>query len=87
MTEQGGRAARFVTLLVSNAIKLAGLVIGVHAAFQPSASPAVLGFAALCIAGGQFSEATILGIVERIFGDARKLDKQIEREQKRGNGK
>lgn len=59
-----------VTLVVTNTTKVVGLYVGVHEIATHSTSPnaVVLAFAALLIAGGQFSETTILAVASRFFG-------------------
>jgi hypothetical protein len=60
--------SRFVTLVVTNLIKLAGLFIGVRAGLMPTPSAVVLAFSAFMMAGAQLSETTILAMIERFFG-------------------
>jgi hypothetical protein len=66
--------SRTVTLIVTNLIKLGGLVVGVHEIFVHSASPnaIVLAYSALMMAGGQASETAVLGFIERFFGVQRR---------------
>lgn len=62
--------SRFVALVVTNIIKLAGVYVGVHEIAVHSAGPnaLVLGYSALMLAGGQLSETTILALIGRFFG-------------------
>ena len=63
------QAGRRLTLLITNAIKLGGLVVALNEAVghdQPRAL--VIGLAAFMMAGAQVSEEAFLGIVQRIFG-------------------
>jgi hypothetical protein len=65
------RFGRRLTLVLTNAIKVAGVVIGVAAnrgVLSSRPSVVVLAFAAFLIAGGQFSEETILSLFARFFG-------------------
>lgn len=55
------------TLLLTNLTKLAGLVVAVNEAFTTK-DPVVLALAALMIAGGQFSETMVLGLIDRFLG-------------------
>lgn len=60
--------SRFVTLVVTNIIKIAGLYVGLRAAFQPTPSAVVLAYSAFMMAGAQLSETTLLALIERFFG-------------------
>ena len=64
--------SRFVTLVVTNATKIAGLYVGVRAALMPTPSAVVLAFSAFMMAGAQLSESTILALIDRFFGTDRK---------------
>lgn len=59
---------RLLTLLVSNAIKIVGVWVGLKAATAARPDAVVLAFAAFMMAGAQFSENMVLGIVDRMFG-------------------
>lgn len=59
---------RFVTLVVTNVIKLAGLYVGVHGAVQPTPNAVVLAYSAFMMAGAQLSETTIMAVIDRFFG-------------------
>lgn len=62
--------SRFIALVVTNAIKVAGLYIGVREIILRGASPnaVVLAYSAFMMAGAQLSETTILALIERFFG-------------------
>lgn len=57
--------SRLLTVVITNATKIAGLYVGIKAA--PSGNAVVLAFAAFMIAGGQMSEGVMLGVIERFF--------------------
>lgn len=61
---------RRLTLIITNLIKLAGLVIAVvEVVRNPDHPPFVaLALSAFMMAGAQFSEETLIGIAERMFG-------------------
>jgi hypothetical protein len=59
--------ARGATLLLTHLTKVAGLIVAVHEAFTTK-DPVVLAVAALMIAGGQFSETMVLGLIDRFLG-------------------
>jgi hypothetical protein len=57
-----------ITLVVSNLIKLGGLILAYKAAFVSAhPSPVVLALAGFMMAGAQFSEKTILGLAGHFF--------------------
>jgi hypothetical protein len=60
--------SRFLTLLITNITKLAGLYVGVHAAVASTPNAVVLAFSAFMMAGAQLSETTILAVIDRFFG-------------------
>lgn len=67
---QSGRLeglAALLTVLITNATKLAGLYVGVKGAVVTSPNAVVLAFAAFLIAGGQLSEGALLSVIERFF--------------------
>lgn len=58
-----------MTLIVTNLIKLAGLVLAVDEVLvQPQPRALVLGVAAFMMAGAQFSEEAVLLALGRFFG-------------------
>lgn len=61
---------RITALVVTNTIKLAGLYVGVHELFVHSDHPnaIVLAYSAFLVAGGQLSETTIMGFIDKFFG-------------------
>lgn len=59
--------SRLLTVLLTNATKIAGLYVGVRAAVAPTPNAVVLAFSAFLIAGGQLSEGALLGVIERFF--------------------
>lgn len=66
-----------ITLVITNAIKLAGLVVvidEIFAAMTDPQRPLVLAVSAFMMAGAQFSEGVILAAIDRILGttDGRK---------------
>ena len=62
--------ARGATLILTHLTKIAGLVVAIHEAFTTK-DPVVLALAALMIAGGQFSETMVLGLIDRFLGQNR----------------
>lgn len=56
-----------ITLVVTNLIKLSGLVVGVRTGLTTGDTPTML-LAAFMMAGAQVSETLILGIFERFLG-------------------
>lgn len=63
-----GRVGQWVTLLVTNGVKVTGIVIAVKAAFsQTPPQPLEYGLAAFMVAGAQLSEETILKLFARMF--------------------
>jgi len=69
MTEHGKleTTARFTGKLVTNVIKLAGIVLGLHEGFQNPTEPGVLVLAGFMIAGGTMSQGLIANLLDRIF--------------------
>lgn len=59
-------AARGTTLLVTNLIKLAGVVVAVNEAFT-TRDAVVLATAAFMMAGAQASENVLLAVLDRIL--------------------
>lgn len=58
-------------IIITNAIKVAGLVAGLfspHGVFSPHPEAAVIAFSGFMMAGAQLSEQTILAVVERFLG-------------------
>ena len=63
------RWAMWLALLVTNAVKVTGIVIAIQDVFsKPDPNAAVLGLAAFMMAGAQISEDTVLRLVSRMFG-------------------
>lgn len=60
--------SRFVTLVVTNVIKVGGLYVGLRAATAPSPNAVVLAYSAFAMGGAQLGETTILTFIERFFG-------------------
>lgn len=66
-----GRWARAITLAVTNATKLSGLVVALHEMLiRPTARPVAVAAAAFMMAGAQFSERAALAILDRLMGHA-----------------
>lgn len=63
-----GSVSRVITLAVTNAMKLAGVYVGLRAALQPTPNAVVLAFAGFMMAGAQVSESAVLGVIDRMFG-------------------
>lgn len=61
------RVSRTGTLVVTNAIKLAGAVLGFHEGFTTKDSGVLL-FAGLLIVGAQGFEGMVLAVVDRVLG-------------------
>lgn len=65
---RGGRFGQRLALIVTNSIKVAGLVIAVKTAFAPTQQAALeFGLAAFMMAGAQLSEETVMKLVDRMF--------------------
>lgn len=65
---------RRVTLLVTNLIKLSGLVLALYEAFSHSQPPAlVIGLCAFMMAGAQVSERALLSFWRQLFGSDSQL--------------
>ena len=60
--------ARVPTLLVTNGIKIGGLVIAIHEALAQHQHAFTLAVAAFMMAGAQFSEGLMLAIIDHLFG-------------------
>lgn len=64
-----GRLGRRITLLITNAIKLSGLIISLYEIFSQEHPPTlVLILAAFMMAGAQFSEERLLALASHLFG-------------------
>lgn len=60
--------SRVVTLIVTNIIKLTGVYLGARELIVHNGTNAIdLAYSAFLIAGGQFSETTVLAFIERFF--------------------
>jgi hypothetical protein len=66
----GSRSAylKWPALVVTNAIKIAGLYVGVHEALQDTPDSKVLVFAAFMMAGAQISEEVLMTFLGSFFG-------------------
>lgn len=62
------QVSRGSALAITNLTKLAGVTLGLHSGFTDQ-RPTTLAFAALLVAGGQFSETVILHLIDRFFGE------------------
>lgn len=63
--------ALWLTLIVTNAVKLTGIAIAIHEAFTKSnPSATILALAAFMMAGAQISEDAILRMISHMFGGA-----------------
>jgi hypothetical protein len=61
--------ARGLTLLVTNATKLTGLVLAINeAVIRTQLRPSVLAIAAFMMAGAQVSEGVLLAMIDRFLG-------------------
>ena len=80
-----GRFAYTLTLLVTNAIKIGGLVAAMHEIFSHSAEPrlTVMGLAGFMMAGAQFSEELVLRLWSRMFHPEDELAPQGSRSRPR----
>lgn len=57
--------------MVTNAIKLSGLILAVHEVlFHATLRPVVLGEAAFMMAGARFSEQVLLAVMDRLLGQS-----------------
>jgi hypothetical protein len=68
---QQGRAARDFTLVLTNVIKLAGLIIFLKEVLAPTLGPdraEILAIAAFMMAGAQLSESLLLSMMDRLLG-------------------
>lgn len=63
-----GSVGRVLTLLVTNAIKITGVWIGLKAATAARPDAVVLAYSAFMMAGAQLSENVVLGVVDRVLG-------------------
>jgi hypothetical protein len=59
--------SRGATLVITNATKLAGVVVGVHEAFTTK-DALTLGLAGFMMTGAQVSERIFLAFLDRFFG-------------------
>jgi len=59
--------AKRSAILITNITKVAGVAVAVHEAFTTK-DAVVMAVAALMVAGGQFSETLILGLIDRFLG-------------------
>lgn len=64
------RAARSSTLIITNSVKVLGLLIAVREVLRPQRDEAVLALAAFMMSGAQLSEELFLGIIERFLGSS-----------------
>jgi hypothetical protein len=63
-----GLAARGSTLLITNAAKIAGIVVFVNeAVLRSGARDSVIAVCALFVLGAQVAENTILTVIDRVF--------------------
>jgi hypothetical protein len=60
--------SKVITLVVTNAIKLGGLYVGVKAGTRAPAELGVMGWSAFAMAGAQVSETFVLSALDRFFG-------------------
>ena len=60
-------AVRAPALIVTNIIKVSGLVIAIHEAFT-TRDPVVLALSAFMLAGAQISEELVLAVLNSFFG-------------------
>ena len=58
---------RTAAIVVTNSIKVGGLVLGLHEAFTTK-TPTVMAFAAFMMAGARVSETVLLRAIDRFFG-------------------
>lgn len=63
----GANLATTSTLVVTNLMKLAGVVLGVHEGLESNPDGRVLGLAALFAAGVQVTETVLLGFIDRLL--------------------
>lgn len=57
-----------LTLVVTNAIKIGGLVVGLYQAFQPHPNAVTILLAGFMMMGAQGIEQAALSFIERFFG-------------------
>lgn len=77
---QKGRLARRLALVVTNAIKISGLVLALNEVFgQPSPRTVELLVAAFMMTGAQISEEVVLGMASRFFGFHREEGEKEDR--------
>lgn len=62
------RTTAALTLVVTNITKLAGVVVGVHAGFQPVPDVRVMALAVFMMAGAHVSERVLLTAIQRFLG-------------------
>jgi hypothetical protein len=62
------RLASRSALVITNATKVAGVAVGVHAGFADSPDSRVIALAAFMMAGAHVSEAMILAVIDQFLG-------------------
>ena len=65
---RGEAVSRGTTLLITNATKIAGVIVGVNElVFRANTTSARIALAALMMTGAQVSEAVLLRLIDRVF--------------------
>lgn len=71
MTDSGSRFGQRLALVVTNLIKVAGLILAIKAAFSKTQPPALeFALAAFMMAGAQLSEQAIMALLGKLFAPA-----------------
>lgn len=72
MTDSARRTSRQVarggTLLLTNVVKIAGLIFAIREVFKPDRDTSVLALSAFMMSGAQLSEEFFLSVIENFLG-------------------